>query len=512
MADSGKVYLVGAGPGDPGLITIRGRDVLASADVVVYDFLANPSLLNHCQKNCEHVYVGKKSGQHTMKQEEINRLIVDLASAGNTVVRLKGGDPFIFGRGGEEALALSESGIDFEIVPGITAGIAAAAYAGIPLTQRSIAASTTFVTGHEDPDKKISDLNWNELGQSKTTLVFYMGVRNIDRIATRLIDHGRDSATPAALIRWGTLPSQQTIEGTLESIVELARETGIEPPAVLVVGDVVRLRKNLRWFDRRVLFGRRILVTRSRSQNSSLAAALLGLGADVKELPTIAIKPLDDYSELDSVLRHLEEYTWVIFTSQNAVESVFERVRIIGMDARSFAGLSVAAVGTETARVLSQRGICPDLIPVRQSADGLAEFFRSEESDLADRSMLFPCSDIAPEALTHELSGLGAKVDQVVAYRTARPTLTMEEIEKCISPKPDMLTFTSSSTVKNLLEILERSGCAHAFDGVPTACIGPVTAETANRGGFQVVFEAAPHTIDALVHGIKDYFDGKEKA
>ena len=511
MADRGMVYLVGAGPGDPGLITIRGRDALTRADVVVFDFLANPVLLDHCRKDCERIYVGKEAGSHTMKQEEISRLIVDLARKGKTVVRLKGGDPYIFGRGGEEALELAKSGIGFEVVPGITSGIAAPAYAGIPLTQRGIAASVAFVTGHEDPEKEGSDVNWEEAGRSKTTLVFYMGVRNIGRIVKNLIDHGRDASTPAALVRWGTLPVQQTVEGTLEDIEEQTLRAGIKAPAVLVVGAVVRLRNELRWFDNQKLFGRRILVTRSRSQVSSLAAALRSLGADVAELPTIAIKQLDNYAPLDDKLMRLNDYAWVVFTSLNTVESVFERLAMIGKDARAFAGSSVAVVGTETARALSLHGITPDLVPVRQTSIGLAQSYKAKNIALAGCSVLYPCSDIAPKTLIDDLTDLGADVARVVAYQTICPCYTREEIEKAISPMPDLITFTSSSTVTHLLKLLDGFDCARALDGTPAACIGPVTAETAANGHFNVAVEANPHTVEALVQGIEEYLSNEEK-
>ena len=365
----GKVYLVGAGPGDPELLTLKGARCLKKAQAVVYDFLANPALLDLAPEAAERKYVGKKGGDHTMGQEDINRLLCDLAAQGKTVVRLKGGDPFVFGRGGEEASALAAAGQDFEIVPGVTSAIAAPAYAGIPVTDRRCSTEVAFITGHEDPTKESSSINWAALA-GMGTLVFLMGVKNLPYICRRLMEHGKPPHTPAAAVRWGATPKQETLTGTLATLPDLAAQAGLKPPAVFIVGDVVELRPELAWFDRLPLFGKRILVTRARKQASRLSQTLTEMGAEVVEIPTIAIQPPADSGPLHNAVEQVESYQWIIFTSANGVEAFFAALDNAGKDARSLAGARLAAIGSATAQSLGKRGLKTDVTAQSFTAEG----------------------------------------------------------------------------------------------------------------------------------------------
>ena len=507
--EHGKVYIVGAGPGDAGLITQRAVQVLQEAQAVVYDNLANEELLEHCSSQCERIYVGKMAGCHTKPQGEINRLLIEKALEKKTVVRLKGGDPFVFGRGGEEALELAAAGLEFEVVPGITAAVAASAYAGIPLTQRGICSSVSLITGHEDPEKAESQILWEHISPGTGTLVFYMGVKNLPHIASHLIKNGRPGSTPAALIRWGTLNNQETLTGTLETIAAQALEAGFLPPAVLVVGEVVQLRDKLRWFDNRPLFGKRILVTRSRSQSSELSSRLRALGAQAVEFPTIEITTMDDYGDLDNAIGRLDDFSWILFTSVNGVYIFFERLLKAGLDSRALEGVKVAVIGEQTAARLKGFGIIADLQPERFTSEAALEAFRSRKEDLRGRRVLFPGSEIARDILPEGLRKLGAEVVIVPVYRNLRPEYTDGELDELFDTPPDLITFTSSSTVTNLASILRGHHRENFLERIRGASIGPVTSATARENGIHVVTEAAPHTIPSLVYSILDYYSRK---
>lgn len=498
----GTVFLVGAGPGDPGLITVKGLRYVETADVVVYDRLIDRQLLQHAPTDAELIDVGKVPGETRNRQPNINALLVEKAKQGKRVVRLKGGDPFIFGRGGEEVAALVEAGIPFEVVPGITSAIAVPAYAGIPLTHRGVASSLTIATGSESPDKSESTVDWNWLAKSTGTLSVLMGWENLPAISKSLIDGGRPNDTPTAVIQWGTRADQKTIVGTLATIADEARDAGLSNPVVVVVGDVVNLRTVSRWFDNRPLFGKRILVTRSRTQASSLVDLLSKAGAEPIELPTIEIQRIEDYSEVDAALTHLANYDWVIFTSINTVETLFERLDTLGQDTRTLHSSRVAAIGKATADALKERGIAADLVSresISQSLiDGLAEH------GVAGRQILLPGAETRPERLTHGLKEIGAIVKEIFLYRTMLPRGTKDQLTGILNLGVDMATFTSSSTVTNLIDVLD--GDASRLDGVKIACIGPVTADTASNAGLTVDVLAENSTVDGLVEAIERHY------
>jgi uroporphyrinogen III methyltransferase/synthase len=496
---NGIVYLVGAGPGDPGLITVRGLACLQKAEVVVCDRLVNQRLLEHAPSGCEIIDVGKTPQKHPIPQREINALLIDRARAGKVVVRLKGGDPFLFGRGGEEAEALAEAGIPFQVVPGITSAIAVPAYAGIPVTHRDFTSTFAVVTGHEDLSKDSSDIDWAKLATGAGTLVFLMAIGNLPAIVAKLMEHGRDPQTPVAVIRWGTEPRQETVTGTLVDIVQRVREAGLQPPAVTVVGDVVRLREKLRWFDTMPLFGKRVLVTRARSQASALSQRLRELGAEPVELPAIAIVPPSDWSKLDQALDKLSSYDWVIFTSANGVQTVAERLRALGGDLGLLDGPRVAAIGPATAQALQDHGLRVDFVPPVYVAEEIAAGI----GDVRGQRVLLPRADKARPALAQDLRRKGALVDEVVAYRTT-PSISGDLRAILGNGKIDIVTFTSSSTVKNLAAALGKGSAGEALNGMLVACIGPVTARTAQELGIHVDVVAPEHTIRGLVDAIVD--------
>lgn len=508
MTDTGTVYLVGAGPGDPGLITIKGIQCLESAQVVVYDRLADNRLLGHAPPSAELIDVGKVPGKGAELQVEISALLVKKAREGKTVVRLKGGDPFVFGRGGEEAEALHEAGIIFEIVPGVSSAVAAPAYAGIPLTHRTYASSFTVVTGSEAPDKDVTSIVWDQLAQQGGTLVVLMGWSNLTAIVKALSDRGLSVDTPAALVRWGTHPNQETVVGTLANIVDRGLEAGLSPPVVAVFGDVVRLRENLRWFDKRPLFGKRVLVTRTRTQAGGLSELLSRRGAQPVELPTIEIKPPEDFAALDDAIRSLAEYGWVVFTSVNAVDAVFDRAHQLGLDARALGASKVGAIGSATATRLGCHGIVADFVPDAFVSEAAVGAFKGRGFDGA--RVLLPSADIARRAIAGGLSEVGAAVDVVTAYRTVRPGDAEEQVERIFEEGIDIVTFTSSSTVRNLLELLR--GLEKPLDGVTIACIGPITAATAGEMGLKIDIIAEVHTIPGLVGALDHYFARENSA
>jgi uroporphyrinogen III methyltransferase/synthase len=498
----GKVYLVGAGPGDPGLITAKGLQCLKQAQVVVYDRLLDSSLIDTAPEAAERVFVGKERGRQELTQNEINRLLIDRASAGKVVVRLKGGDPFVFGRGGEEALALAEHGIPFEVVPGVTSAIGGPAYAGIPLTHRGIATSFTVVSGSEDPSKGESSVDWKALARTGGTLVVLMGWSSLESILATLTREGMAPSTPVALVQWGTWPGQTTVTGCLEDIVILGREAGLEPPVVAVIGKVVDLRKELAWFDRRPLFGKKVLITRSRTQASRLKALLEGVGAQPVEIPTIRTEPLSDYNQLDSALGRLSDFNWVIFASTNAVDAVFSRLADQGRDTRSFGGVKVGAIGPATAAALSRRGIVADFLPTRPVSEVVVE--ELSQLDWAGVPVLLPAADIGRDALSRGLARAGAIVERVSAYRTVPVAGVETRAREALAAGVDIATFTSSSTVKNLLEMLD--GDRAALETCRIACIGPTTAATARELGLRVDLVAGDHTVEGLVSALVTYF------
>lgn len=503
---AGMVYLVGAGPGDYRLISLKAVDCLKMAEVVVYDRLADPRILQWAPEEAEYIYVGKASSNHTMKQEDINQLLVDKAKEGKVVVRLKGGDPFVFGRGGEEALLLRENHLPFEIVPGITSAISVPAYAGIPVTHRAVATSFAVVTGHEDPTKGGSNMRWDKLSMGVDTLVFLMGVANLPHITEELIKHGRSADTPAAVIRWGTKAEQRVLETTVGTAAEDVKKAGLKPPAIFIVGEVVKLRESLKWFDDleyRPLFGKTVLVTRARSQASKLTAALEALGAGVIEAPAIELRaPEDDYKALDEALAHVQDYHWLIFTSTNGVEHFFSRLFGAGKDTRELGFAKAAAIGSATAEKLREYGIRADVVPQEFRAEGILEALKGKLPPHA--KILLPRAQEAREILPEKLREQGHTVDVVPVYQTVTAEDSAEELKaKLAAGEIDLVTFTSSSTVTNLLKLL---GGKELLSGVKLACIGPVTAETVRNNGLEPDMEAGEYTINGLVKVISDYF------
>ena len=500
---TGKVFLVGAGPGDPGLITQKGIRCLKKAQVVVYDRLLDPSLLETAPSTAERVFVGKERGRQALTQAEINQVLIDRGDAGLQVVRLKGGDPFVFGRGGEEALALAQHSIPFEVVPGVTSSIGAAAYAGIPLTHREISSTFTVVSGSEDPSKPDSNVPWEALARTGGTLVVLMGWAGMESILDALRRGGMTNATPAALVQWGTWPHQKTVTGCLENILDRGRQAGLEPPVIAVFGKVVELREQLRWFDQKPLWGKKILITRSRTQASRLRQLLEELGASPLELPTIQASPLDNYKELDSVLGRLDQFGWVIFASVNAVEAVFSRLEIRqrGRDARAFGPAQVGAIGPATAQELDRRGIVADFVPTSSVSEAVVEELSSR--NWVGVPVLLPGADIGRDVLAQGLSRLGANVELVAAYQTVAPPDIGYVARQTLDQGVDVVTFTSSSTVRNLLGALD--GDRSALKSSIIACIGPTTAATAKDLGLKVDLVAEEHNVEGLAESLVQY-------
>ncbi|MEE9584204.1 MAG: uroporphyrinogen-III C-methyltransferase [Candidatus Brocadiales bacterium] len=497
-----KVYLVGSGPGDPGLISVRGLECIKRADVIIYDYLVSEELLKYARKDAEIIYVGKEGSRHTLEQDEINELIVNKVQPDRTVVRLKGGDPFVFGRGGEEAMCLAERGIAFEVIPGITAAIAAPAYAGIPVTHRGYTSTLGLITGHEDPTKGGSALPWDKLSTAVGTLGVYMGVKNLPYIVKELLKNGRPKDTPVAIIRWGTTPQQKTVVGTLEDIVEKSK--GVEPPAVTVVGEVVKLREYLNWFETRPLYGRTVVVTRARDQASDFARELEELGARVIEFPTIKITEPTDISPLDKALRDLGSFHWVVFTSVNGVDAFFQRLFHLGMDARELKGVKICAIGPATAEGVRRYYLGVDCQPSKYVAEEVLEELRRREN-LEGKRVLMPRADIARSFLPEELKKLGADAVEVTAYRTVlAETGDRKLLERLTAGEVDVVTFTSSSTVRNFVQLIGRENLAKLNGKVRFASIGPITTETAKELGVKVALEAKEYTIPGLVKAIEE--------
>jgi uroporphyrinogen III methyltransferase/synthase len=514
--DAGMVVLAGAGPGDPGLISIKAAARLTQCDVVLYDQLANPELLDLAPAAGERIYVGKKASLHAIPQEQLNQKLVDLARAGKRVVRLKGGDPFVFGRGGEECEALAEAGVRFEVIPGITAAVAAPGYAGIPVTHRDWTATFALVTGHEDPTKPESNIDFGSLAKIGT-VAFYMGVKNLAANCRRLVENGLAPDTPAALIRHGTRGDQRTVVGTVSDIAERAAAAGIAPPAMTVIGRVVGLRERLNWFETRPLFGQTVVVTRTRQQASSLSAQLRALGACVLEAPTIELAPPDDPAEIrriDAALQQIADYDWLVLTSVNGVDAMVQRMRSLNMDARSLGGVRLAAIGSATAARLGEYFLVPEVIPEQFVAEALAATLG--RLDMQGKRVLMLRADIARPALREALVQCGAKCDDLAIYRTVRPlSLPEEVVARLEAGEVNWITFTSSSTFTNFVELFgtarlerlvgaERPGPTDRGHRplLQLASIGPITSETMRAGGFAPAVEAKEHTIPGLVRAM----------
>jgi uroporphyrinogen III methyltransferase/synthase len=501
---TGTVYLVGAGPGDPGLLTLRAAELMERADVLVYDALVSPAIMDRAP-HVERVYVGKRGGEHSRTQEQINAVLVDLAGKHRTVVRLKGGDPFVFGRGGEEALVLARAGIPFEVVPGVTAGIAAPAYAGIPVTQRGMAASVAFVTGHEDPTKPDTDVDWAHLARGVGTVVFYMGVGKMADNFRRLTEHGRSADTPAAAIEWGTYPRQRTVTGTLRTLPAIAKEAGIGAPSLIVVGEVVSLRDTLGWWDRRPLSGRRIIVTRARAQASEFAAALEALGAEVVQFPVIRIVPAEDEAPLRAAAAQAGTFDWIVFTSANGVERFWYALAEQRCDARALGGVRVCAIGPATAAELERRGVTPDLVPDEFVAESAVRALLAA-GPVHGARILVPRAAVARPVLPDALRQAGAEVVEVAAYATVQDGGGAERVRAMLDRgEVDAVTFTASSTVKNFVELVGAE-----VGRAKVASIGPVTSATARELGLAVDVEAAEYTTPGLVAALRGVFAAAE--
>lgn len=501
MEKKGFVYLVGAGPGDPGLFTLKGKRILEQAEVVVYDRLVSEQILALANPESEMIYVGKASSQHALAQDEINALLVEKASEGKKVVRLKGGDPFLFGRGGEEAVYIREHGFDFEVVPGITSAIAVPAYAGIPVTHRDAASSLAIITGHEKPGKQESSIKWNEIAHGIGTLVFLMGVENLEYICTNLIAAGKDPGTPVALIRWGTLPEQEVLSGTLETIVELVKKSGFKPPAVTVVGEVVKLRDELNWLEMQPLWGKKIVITRARAQASVLVEKIRDLGGQAIEFPSIKIEKETNLSALYNAFKNLEQYDWIIFTSVNGVDIFFAEMQQNGFDIRDLKGKKLGAIGPATRQKLEDRGLRVDVVPEEYRAEGIIKDLRPHIK--SGQWILLPRARGARAILPETLQRWGAHVNEICLYRTVPTRKVSEKVLNNIRDgKLDYLTFTSSSTVSNFVKIIGAENVTGLQGRFKVACIGPVTAQTARENGFNIDIMAREYTIDGLVEAI----------
>jgi uroporphyrinogen III methyltransferase / synthase len=510
-ARTGVVYLVGAGPGDPGLMTMRSLELIASADAIFHDRLIPPGALDGARPDAELIYVGKQPGspaarpktldsptessrRQSVSQEETNERLVEAARAGKSVVRLKGGDPFVFGRGGEEGEALREAGVEFEVVPGVTAGVAATAYAGIPVTHRDDASAVAFVAGHEDPEKEEAAIDWGALARFPGTLVFYMGVKRLAENAQALIDAGRDPDEPAAAVERGTMAGQRTVAATLETIADAVEREGVKAPALVVIGPVVARREALAWLERRPLHGKRVVVTRARAQASGLAVALRNLGADVIELPAIRVEPRIDSDEVRDAINSIHTYALVCLTSPNGVRLLFEALGAAGVDARALAYAPVAAIGPGTASALAERSIDADIVPERFVTEALVEALVGVE--VSGRRVLIARAAEARDVLPDALRERGAEVDVVALYETVREDPAPEAVEA--AQAADYVTFTSSSTVTNLTEAL---GDRFPKDA-RIVSIGPITSETARGAGLEVHIEAERHDIDGLLEAL----------
>jgi uroporphyrinogen III methyltransferase/synthase len=500
-----RVYLIGAGPGDPELLTLKGRRCLQMANCVVYDALVSTELIQHAPVGSEFIFVGKRGGTKNISQEEINSLLIEKAKAGKIVARLKGGDPFIFGRGGEEVEALAKAGILFEIVPGITSGYAAPAYAGIPVTHRDFSASVAFITGHEDATKPESHIDWEKIATGIGTLIFFMGVTRLPEIVANLVNHGRSPKTPVALVQWGTRPYQEVVSGTLESIVERVKSSRLSAPAITIVGEVVQLREHLKWFEARPLFGKRILITRPRHQAEEFRALLAELGAEVIAFPTIEIRGPRSWKGIDDAIAQIARYHWLIFTSVNGVQHFFSRYRFLQRDIRDLKGVRIASIGAATEKAVLELGLRVEILPDEFKAEGLVESLKGKV--LKGARILIPRAKVARDLLPVELKKQGAHVDVVEAYETVVPKSGGKKLRRLIEEHPlDMIVFTSSSTVSNLAEMVKPASVSELLSKANVAAIGPITAKTARSLGLQVRVQPDQYSIPSLVEAILKFY------
>ena len=510
----GIVYLVGAGPGDIGLLTVKGLRCLQKAEVVIYDFHLNAQILNYIDRKAELIYAGKRGGHHTMTQDEINRVIVEKAKEGKVVCRLKGGDPFVFGRGGEEAQELAKGDIPFEIVPGVSSSIAAPAYAGIPLTHRLYSSSFAVIPGYEDTTKEESAIKWAKLATGVGTLVFLMAVKNIDELTQKLIEHGRSPDTPVAVIRWGTRPDQRTLVSTLKDIAALVREKDIKPPAVTVIGDVVNLRKELNWYETKPLFGQRVLVTREHAGGFE---SLEDLGAEVLQFSTIEIVPPQTWDDLDRTIGRIHDYDWLIFTSSNGVKYFFSRLFEKGIDIRDLKGIKICAIGTKTREAVNRYGITVDMVPDEFRAEGLIDAFikdiRNQKPEVRNREaqllkgmkFLLPRAEVAREVFPEKVRELGGIIDVPVAYRTVKPEYHGKRLKRFLKEgRVTIATFTSAATFTNFREIMGEDA-DELLKNVAIAAIGPITAKAVEKAGLKVHIMPEEATIEAMVEAIKGW-------
>lgn len=510
MPSRGKVYLLGAGPGDPGLITRRAAACLRRADVVLYDALAHPDLLSLCRPDATVEFVGKRAGRATARQDAINQRLVEAARAGHTVARLKGGDPYLFGRGSEEAERLAAEGIPFEVVPGVPSPLAATSYAGISLSHRDLASSIAYVTATESPEKDASAHDWSRLATATQTLVIFMGVRKLPSLMQTLMSHGRSGSCPAAVIQSASLPTQRTIVGTVSDIADKAREAGIGMPALTVVGDVVSLREQLRWYDNKPLFGRRVLVTRAAAQADSMIEALRYAGADALAIPTIEIAAPEDPLPLQRAVAALDHYNWVVFTSANGVRRFFVEIDRQGGDSRRLGPCRVAAIGPATAQELRARGVVADAVPAEYRGEAVAAaILEQHDGSMDGQSVLLPRAAVARNALPEALRQAGARVDVVPAYRTLSASdQSQQQLREALREgRIDVATFTSPSTVHNTLAALGPTALEQ-LAGVTVAAIGPITAKAAQDAGLTVDTAAHEYTVPGLIDALEAHYGG----
>ena len=502
----GKVFLIGAGPGHPKLITLRAIECIRDADVIVYDYLANQKFLQYAREGCETIYAGKSGVHHTLHQGDINQVLVEKARQGKKVARLKGGDPLIYGRGGEEAEDLVDAGIDFEIVPGVPAATAAAAYAGIPLTHRNFSSTVAFVTGHEGAGKTGPAVDWEKLSTGVGTLAIYMGVGNLRANAETLMAHGRPAETPVALIRWGTTPEQEVLTGTLADIYEKATAAQFKAPAVMLVGESIRLREKLKWAEKLPLFGLRIALTRERENAGLFSKQLERLGAVIYYLPAIRIVPPETFEMLDEAIARIDTFDWLIFTSANAVRGFLDRMVVGGRDVRDLKGVRICTVGTSTARSLRTRGIRADLIPHQFTGEGVVKAMKGEMK-LEGKRILLPRAETAREIIPESLKKEGAHVTVATVYRNIPPDIAEEALQEIlVNRKADLVVFTSPSNVKNFVHAAGDKGFGDALHRIKAACIGPVTANAARAAGLDVVIEPEESTLESVSNAILQYF------
>lgn len=500
-----KVYIIGAGPGDPGLITVKGLRLLKVADVIIYDHLINESLLDYARKDAKKVNVGKQIGKRLLEQKEINKLLVKEVRKGKMVVRLKGGDPFIFGRGGEEVKALALHGIPYEVVPGITSAIAAPAYAGIPITHRRYASSVALVTGHEDITKEMSTVNLKKIAQSVDTVVCLMGVGKIDGVIKQIREGGRSPGTPVAIVERGTYANQRVIEGSLKDILPKAKRAQLKPPAVIIVGEVVKLRHTSSWFESLPLFGKTIIVTRAKGQTRSLIDLLEQAGAQVIPFPTIEITKPESFKLMDKTINHLDKYNYLVFTSVNGVKSFLSRMQELRKDLRCLNGIKIAALGRMTARVLREHLIYPEIVPRTFTSKQLAHELKKE--DIKGEKVLLIRSELSSDVLPIQLKKLGAKVDELTAYRVRKPHVDSKKVVHLLkSRQVDLITFTSPSTFTNFISIMKGQVLLKLLQGVKVAAIGPVTKKEITGHGIRVPIIASQHTVPDLVDAIIAYY------